>query len=231
MGGRDEHWKRRYFVGDPERIFVKAEQVVGASVPAASEVVRLQGIYADLETLCLQGFDRILEVGERSFRETSEIDDVGAVDAIGLSLTADLIDREPRGIGDLGEYPQAVMTEVRLLRLSSEELREIAEFLRTSLHVNPQVVRKSLEIAAATPGDDDPISAERVLETSPYHIGGHQRGDTHAELMYGIGELRLDVSEYAPKLRLSQFARQEENVFRHASATLRVAASSGLQVR
>ncbi len=76
---RDQHRRGRHLFGDPERAFLKAQQVIGIGPAAAQEFVVFKRIDADPVAFLMQGTDRFLQVREGGVRQAAEVDDIRAV--------------------------------------------------------------------------------------------------------------------------------------------------------
>ena len=99
-------------VSDAKRLLVEAKQVVGARFAATQQLARVGGIHADLVALLLQRPDRLLKMRKGRVGQAAEIDHIGAALGIGLRALHDVVDRERRGVDDLGKDLNVVPSHV-----------------------------------------------------------------------------------------------------------------------
>ena len=75
----DQHRRRGHLIGDVQRLLVEAEQIVGARLASAQQLIRIGGVDARLVAVLLERADRLLEMRKGRVGKAAEIDHVGAL--------------------------------------------------------------------------------------------------------------------------------------------------------
>ncbi len=215
MFGGNQDRRGGHRVGDPQRVFVQAQQEIRPGLAAAQQIPVFQGIHADLEAFRLQRGDGLLHVVKRRGRQTAQVDHVRAVAPVVAGLAQDRVHRHARSLGDFGEDAQVIAVQRRLFGLFAEELRQVAQFFRAALDAYAQIRRQLLQITPAAPRHQHPVRAEKIFQPPPDHVRRHQRRHRQAQLVDGVAEFRGHVGEDLPQLLLCQLAGQKQDVFGH----------------
>src|SRR5205085_3709886 len=113
------------------------------------------GIDADEEAGLVQGGDRILEMGEGRAGQAAEIDDIRTLIGELAGTRQNALDREMRGLDDLGEDADVVAAEIDAEALLAEMRRQIVEILGPALDRHTKLVRERGKIAGTMTGHDD----------------------------------------------------------------------------
>ena len=75
----DQHRRRGHLIGDVQRLLVEAEQIVGACLASAQQLIRIGGVDARLVAVLLERADRLLQMRKGRVGKAAEIDHVGAL--------------------------------------------------------------------------------------------------------------------------------------------------------
>ena len=91
-----------------QRVFGQAQQIAGAGIGAAAQLVRIARIHAHRHALGAQRLDGRFKMRERGIGQAPEIDDIGSGGAQYAGAGHDGLDRAGRGVDDLGKQPHVV---------------------------------------------------------------------------------------------------------------------------
>ena len=212
---RDQHRRGFDLVGDVQRVFVEAQEKVGACLAAAQELIRIGGIDANLVALLLQRPHGLFQMREGSIGQAAEIDDIGAFAHIILGALEDCIDGHGRGIDNLGEDLDVVFGHVRRLARAAEIAGDVLELVGAAHEGHAEALAQAAEIGAAAARQHDLVCLDRLRQTPRDDLFGHQRGDLHPDVEHLPGEARLHAFEHGLEPRPREVSGEEEDAFSH----------------
>ena len=211
----DQHRRRGHLIGDVQRLLVEAEQIVGARLASAQQLVGVGGVDARLVAVLLERADRLLEMRKGRVGKAAEIDHVGALVRIILGPFQNLLDGHGRCVDDLGEDLDIVFGHVRRLAGAAEIDGNILDLFRPA-HDRHAVMRaQAVEIGAAAAGQHDLAGLDRLLQPPHDDHLGHQRRDLHADIEHLPVEVRLHAFEHGLEPRPREVSGEEEDAFSH----------------
>ena len=192
----DQHRRRGHLIGDMQRLLVEAEQIVGARLASAQQLVRVRGIDARRVAVLLECANRLLEMGKGRVGQAAEIDHIGALVRIILGPLQDLLDGHGRGVDDLGENLDVVFGHVRRLARAAEIDGNVLDLVRAAQHRHAIVRAQAIEVGAAAAGQHDLVGLDRLRQPPQDDLFGHQRRNLHPDVEHLPVEAGLHAFEH-----------------------------------
>ena len=164
MRGGNQHGRGAALLRDVDHSLLQAEQEIGARASAAREFGRVRRIDADAQSSRLERADAVLEMGKRRIRQATKIDDIRARGRHRKRAIQDLVDRQSRGVDDLGEDADVMTGKIDLVCGRAEKRRQIVQLIGAAFEDDAEFGGKRRQIRAATSGDDDAGRLDRARQ-------------------------------------------------------------------
>ncbi len=159
--------------------------------------------------------DRFFQMRKGRVGQAAEVDDVGAFPAIVLRALDDRLDRQRRGIDDLGEDLDIVFGHVDGLGGAAEKLRNVFQLIRPAHKGYAEFLAQAFKIGTAPPGQHDAIRLHWLRQTPRDDLLGHQGGDLHPDIQHLPAEARLHALQHRLEPRPCQMSGEEEDALGH----------------
>src|SRR5215471_855237 len=159
---------------------------------------------------------------KRRIWETPKVDHIGPGGTHCARTTQDGIDSERGGINDFRKYSNIMAGKIKVASAFSKIGGKVLQLIRPPLEWNAEFSAQTVQIRAASSGQQHAASVQCVRNAAPDDGFGHQRRDLNPDINNRPAKSWvIHAAEDFLQAWLGQMAGQEGNMFGHGSSCLR----------